>query len=166
MIASRQSSSLGLSSLYSQELSRRIGEALENKLDASGKQLHNQLQDLIIQPLYFRKSAKFESQTFLSHTSRTPHLRFQHASGKLFITAPTAINFLSDDIRYNCPRAQMKDLMRGNNSLNILDGIYTQILSAAIPSNHLRQFYSDFTPSSVLHIILLQNPLALRPLHQ
>ena len=66
MIASRRSSSLGLSSLYSQELSRRIGEALENKPGGGGKQLHNQLQDLIIQLLYFRKSAKFEIKLFLA----------------------------------------------------------------------------------------------------
>ena len=38
-------------SLYSQEIALRIGEALERKPYASGKQLQDQLQDLIIQPL-------------------------------------------------------------------------------------------------------------------
>ena len=36
---------------YNQEISLRIGEALELKPSASGKQLQNQLRDLIIQPL-------------------------------------------------------------------------------------------------------------------
>ena len=38
-------------SRYSQEIALRIGEALEHKPDANGKQLQAQLQDLIIQPL-------------------------------------------------------------------------------------------------------------------
>ena len=80
-----------------------------------------------------------------------PHPLFQHASGKLFIIASTAINFLLDDIRYNCPRAQMKDLMRGNNSLNILDGIHTQILSAAIPSKSPAANCGSFIPISLRH---------------
>ena len=37
--------------LYSQEIALRMGEALERKPDASGKQLQDQLRDLIIQPL-------------------------------------------------------------------------------------------------------------------
>ena len=38
-------------SQYSQEIAIRIGEALELKPDASGKQLRDQLRDWIIQPL-------------------------------------------------------------------------------------------------------------------
>ena len=38
-------------SQYSQEIALRIGKALEHRPDASSKQLQDQLQDLIIQPL-------------------------------------------------------------------------------------------------------------------
>ena len=38
-------------SQYSKEIAHRIGEALKQKPDVSGKQLQDQLRDLIIQPL-------------------------------------------------------------------------------------------------------------------
>ena len=44
-------------SQYSQEIALHIGEALECKPDASGKQLQDQLQDFIIQPLQSCKQA-------------------------------------------------------------------------------------------------------------
>ena len=91
------------------------------------------------------------------------------AAGKLFIIASTAIKFLLDDIRCN-PEAQMTDLMQGIavdntgvNPLNVLDGVYTQILSIAIPSKSSPVILSRFH-SVVGTIILLQDPLGLRPL--
>ena len=91
------------------------------------------------------------------------------AAGKLFIIASTAIKFLLDDKRYN-PKAQMKDLMQvitadktGVTPLNTLDGVYTQILSVAIPSNSSPENLTRFH-SVVGTIVLLQDPLPLRPL--
>ena len=91
------------------------------------------------------------------------------AAGKLFIIASTTIKFLLDDRRYN-PKAQMRDLMRGITvdktrvtPLNMLDGVYTQILSVAIPSNSSPEILSRFH-SVVDTIVLLRDPLPLRPL--
>ena len=91
------------------------------------------------------------------------------AAGKLFIIASTAIKFLLDDRRCN-PKAQMRDLMQvitvggtGVTPLNTLDEVYTQILSAAIPSNSSREILSRFH-SVIGTIVLLQDPLPLRPL--
>ena len=64
----------------------------------------------------------------------------------------------------------MRDLMRGITvdktrvtPLNMLDGVYTQILSVAIPSNSSPEILSRFH-SVVGTIVLLQNPLPFRPL--
>ena len=91
------------------------------------------------------------------------------AAGKLFIIASTAIKFLLDDRRCN-PKAQMRDLMQviavdgtGVTPLNTLDEVYTQILSVAIPSNSSREILSRFH-SVIGTIVLLQDPLPLRPL--
>ena len=92
-----------------------------------------------------------------------------NAAGKLFIIASTAIKFLLDNIRCN-PKAQMSDLMRGiavdntgTNPWNTLDGVYTQILRVAIPSNSSPIILSRFH-SVVGTIVLLQDPLPLRAL--
>ena len=92
-----------------------------------------------------------------------------NAAGKLFIIASTSMKFLLDDIRCN-PSAQMRDLMQaittnntGVNPLNTLDGVYTHILSVAIPSNSCPDILSRFH-SVVGTIVLLQDPLSLRPL--
>ena len=91
------------------------------------------------------------------------------AAGKLFIIASTAINFLLDDIRCN-PGAQMRDLMQAiivNNTrvnpLNTLDGVYTQILSVAIPLNSSLDILSRFH-SVIGAIVLLRDPLPIRAL--
>ena len=77
------------------------------------------------------------------------------AAGKLFIIASTTIKFLLDDKRYN-PKAQMKDLMQvitadktGVTPLNTLDGVYTQILSVAIPSNS----FPEILNHRYLHVV-------------
>ena len=92
-----------------------------------------------------------------------------NAAGKLFIIASTTIKFLLDDKRYN-PKAQMRDLMQvitvdktGITPLNTLDGVYAQILSVAIPSNSPPEILSRFH-SVIGTIVLLQDPLPLRPL--
>ena len=92
-----------------------------------------------------------------------------NAAGNLFIIASTSIKFLLDDTRCN-PSAQMRDLMQvitinntGVNPLNALDGVYTQILSVAIPSNSSPDILSRFH-SVIGTIVLLQDPLPLRPL--
>ena len=51
----------------------------------------------------------------------------------------------------------------GVTPLNMLDGVYTQILSVAIPSNSSPEILSRFH-SVVGTIILLRDPLRLRPL--
>ena len=246
-------------SQYSKEISLRVGEALELKPDASGKQLQDQLRYLIIQPLQSCKSkstilividafdecdkqdaerllslllqeirkvpnlkiffttrserhilnilrrhgahhlyrlhdiensiVEGDVRSYLSHGLSslavktalpelepppwTPSLSdfntLVNAAGKFFIIASTAIKFLLDDIRCN-PKAQMKDLMRGiavdntgANPLNALDGFYTQILSAAVPSNSSPEILSRFR-SVVGTIVLLQDPLPLHAL--
>ena len=245
-------------SQYSREISFRIGEALEDKLDTSGKQLQDQLGYLIIQPL---KSCKNKStilividafdecdkqdaerllslllqeirkvpnlkiffttrserhilntlrrhgahhlyrlhdiensivegdvRSYLSHglsleavKTALPELKqpwtpsssdfnaLVNAAGKHFLIASTAIKFLLDDIRCS-PKAQMADLMRGiavdntgTNPLNVLDGVYTQILSVAVPSNSSPAILSRFH-SVVGTIVLLQDPLPLQAL--
>ena len=89
--------------------------------------------------------------------------------GKLFIIALTAVKFLLDDVWCN-PKAQMRDLIQamtidktGATPLNMLDGIYTQILSIAIPSNSSPDILSQFH-SVVSTIVLLWDPLPLRSL--
>ena len=248
-------------SQYSQEIALRIGEALKQKPDASGKQLQDQLRDLIIQPLRScekaskstilividaldecdEKGAERLLSLFLQEIPKVPNLkvffttrperhirnillRYQshqlyrlheiensivegdirkyfsnrlssqaveaalpeldpppwtpspselntlvNAAGKLFIIASTAIKFLLDDRRCN-PKAQMKDLMQaitvdgtGVTPLNTLDGIYTQILSVAVPLNSSREILTRFH-SVIGTIVLLQDPLPLRPL--
>ena len=92
-----------------------------------------------------------------------------NAADKLFIIASTSIKFLLDDIRCN-PKAQMRDLMKaitagktGITPLNTLDGVYSQILSIAIPSNSFPDILSRFH-SVVGTIVLLRDPLPVRPL--
>ena len=92
-----------------------------------------------------------------------------NAAGKFFIIASTAIRFLLDDRRCN-PKAQMRDLIQaitvdetGVTPLNTLDGVYTQILGVAIPSNSSPEILSRFH-SVIGTIVLLQDPLPLRPL--
>ena len=94
-----------------------------------------------------------------------------NAAGKLFIIASTAIKFLLDD-RWCNPKAQMRDLMQavtvndgntGVTPLNTLDGVYTQILSVAIPPNSSPDILSRFH-SVIGTIVLLQDPLPIRPL--
>ena len=94
-----------------------------------------------------------------------------NAAGKLFIIASTAIKYLLDDRRCN-PKAQMRDLMQaitvnvdktGVTPLYTLDGVYTQILSIAIHSNSSPDILFRFH-SVIGTIILLQDPLPLRPL--
>ena len=92
-----------------------------------------------------------------------------NAAGKLFIIASTAIKFLLDDIRCD-PKAQMRDLMQaltvdntGVNPLTTLDGVYTQILSVAIPANSSPDVLARFH-SVVSTIVLLLQPLPLQPL--
>ena len=94
-----------------------------------------------------------------------------NAAGKLFIIASTTIKFLLDDRRCN-PKAQMRDLMQavtvndgntGVTPLNTLDGVYTQILSVAIPPNSSPDILSRFH-SVIGTIVLLQDPLPIRPL--
>ena len=92
-----------------------------------------------------------------------------NAAGKLFIIASTAIKFLLDDRRCD-PKAQMRDLMQaitvgttGATPLNTLDGVYTQILSVAIPPNSSTEILSRFH-SVIGTIVLLQDPLPLRHL--
>ena len=248
-------------SQYSQEIALRIGEALRQKPDASGKQLQDQLRDLIIQPLRSceqtfkstilividaldecdEKDAERLLSLFLQEIRKVPNLKVffttrpEHhirnillrykshqlyrlheiessivagdirsylnyqlssqaveaalpeldpppwtpssselntlvdAAGKLFIIASTTIKFLLDDKRYN-PKAQMRDLMQvitvdgtGVTPLNTLDGVYTQILSVAIPSDSSSEILSRFH-LVIGTIVLLQDPLPLRPL--
>ena len=91
-----------------------------------------------------------------------------NAAGKLFIIASTIIKFLLDDKRYN-PKAQMRDLMqvitvdKTGVPFNTLDGVYTHILSVAIPSNSSPDILSRFH-SVIGTIVLLRDPLPLRPL--
>ena len=92
-----------------------------------------------------------------------------NAAGKLFIIASTAIKFLLDDRRCD-PKAQMRDLMQaiavgttGVTPLNTLDGVYTQILSVAIPRNSSTDILNRFH-SVVGTIALLRDPLPLRHL--
>ena len=91
-----------------------------------------------------------------------------NSAGKLFIIASTTIKFLLDDRRYN-PKAQMRDLMqvitvhKTGVPLNTLDGVYTQILSVAIPSNSSPEIFSRFH-SVIGTIVLLRDPLPLRRL--
>ena len=94
-----------------------------------------------------------------------------NAAGKLFIIASTTIKFLLDDRRCN-PKAQMRDLMQtitvdvgnmGVTPLNTLDGVYTQILSVAIPPNSSPDILSRFH-SVIGTIVLLQDPLPIQPL--
>ena len=91
------------------------------------------------------------------------------AAGKLFIIASTVIKFLLDDRRCS-PQAQMRDLMQvitvdgtGVTPLNTLDGVYTQILSVAIPSDSSPAILSRFH-LVIGTIVLLQDPLPIRPL--
>ena len=92
-----------------------------------------------------------------------------NAAGKLFIIASTTIKFLLDDTRCN-PNAQMRDLTEAitvDNTrvdpLNTLDGVYTQILSVAIPLNSAPAILSRFH-SVIGTIVLLQHPLPIRSL--
>ena len=245
-------------SQYSQEISLHIDEALEVKPDAGGKQLQDQLRDLIIHPLQrcesistilividaFDECDKQDAERLLSlllqEIRKVPNLKILfttrperhilnilrrhgahhlyrlhdiensivegdvrsylshglsleavktalpelkqpwtpsssdfnalvNAAGKHFLIASTAIKFLLDDIRCS-PKAQMADLMRGiavdntgTNPLNVLDGVYTQILSVAVPSNSSPAILSRFH-SVVGTIVLLQDPLPLQAL--
>ena len=92
-----------------------------------------------------------------------------NAAGKLFIIASTTIKYLLDDTRCN-PSEQMRDLMQaitahntGVDPLNTLDGVYTHILSVAIPSNSAPAILCRFH-SVIGTIVLLQHPLPLRTL--
>ena len=248
-------------SQYSKEIALRIGEALEHKPDASGKQLQDQLRQLIIQPLQSCKQAsksiilivvdaldecdeqdgerllslilqeirevpnlkiffttrperhirhillRYEShqlyrlheidnsivegdvRRYLSHELSSQAVKAAlpeldpppwtpssselntliNAADKLFIIASTAIKFLLDN-RWCNPKAQMKYLMQaitvdktGGTPLNTLDGVYTQILSVAIPSNSSPEILCRFH-SVIGTIVLLRDPLPLRPL--
>ena len=64
-----------------------------------------------------------------------------NTAGKFFVITSITIKSLLDDRQCN-PKAQMRDLMQvitvdktGVTPLNMLDGVYTQILSVTIPSN-------------------------------
>ena len=250
-------------SQYSQEIALCIGKALERKPDASGKQLQDQLRDLIIQPLQSCKQASKSTilividaldecdeqdaerllSLFLQEIRKVPNLKIfvttrperhilnilhrykshqlyrlhdiessivegdvrrylshglssqavetalpeldpppwtpsssefntlVNAAGKLFIIASTAIRFLLDDRRCD-PKAQMRDLMQavtvndvntGVTPLNTLDGVYTQILNVAIPSDASPDILSRFH-SVIGTIVLLQDPLPIQPL--
>ena len=248
-------------SQYSQEIALCIGEALERKPDASGKQLQDQLQDLIVQPLQSCKQVSKSTilividaldecnaqdaerllSLFLREIHKVPNLKIfittrperhilnilhrynshqlyrlhdiensivegdvrrylchklsseaveaalpelepppwtpsslelntlVNSAGKLFVIASTAVKFLLDDVWCN-PKAQMRDLMQamtidktGATPLNTLDGVYTQILSVAIPSNSSPDILSRFH-SVVGTIVLLRDPLPLRSL--
>lgn len=246
---------------FSQEMSRHVGEALELKPDAGGKQLRDQLRDLIIQPLRSCNHAStsvilividaldecdnVDAQRllslFLQEIHKIPNVKIflttrperhilsvlkshgvhhlyrlhdiedsivekdirlylshglsaqavQNAlpeldpppwtpsplelnilvdsASKFFIIASTAVRFLLDQYRGD-PKAQMADLMqgiatgnRGSSPFNTLDGIYTEILSVAVPSRSPAYILTRFH-NVVGTIVLLQDPLALRPL--
>lgn len=90
------------------------------------------------------------------------------AAGKLFIIASTVIKYILDD-KICDPQSQTDDLVRGiavddtgDNPMNMLDSIYTQILRAAFPSKSPR--LAERFQAVIGTILLLQEPLALSSL--